>query len=155
FFVSVGMLFDFRVLLEQPMLTLGVVGVVLIAKPLIAFVIVIACRHTLKTALMVAGGLAQIGEFSFILAETAKSLKLMPGEGHAVLVAAAIVSITVNPFLFKGLLALEPMIERSGLWRRFFAGRLQAHGEQLNAHAGHHGDAVDTVVIGFGPVGRT
>ena len=155
FFVSVGMLFDFRVLLEEPMLTLGVVAVVLIAKPLIAFVIVIACRHTLKTALTVAGGLAQIGEFSFILAEAAKGLKLMPGEGHAVLVAAAILSISVNPFLFRGLLALEPLIERSAVWRRFFASRIKAHGEQLNADAGHSGAIVDTVVIGYGPVGRT
>jgi CPA2 family monovalent cation:H+ antiporter-2 len=155
FFVSVGMLFDFRVLLQEPMLTLGVVAVVLVAKPLIAFAIVIACRHTLRTALTVAGGLAQIGEFSFILAEAAKGLKLMPGEGQAVLVAAAIVSISVNPFLFKGLLALEPAIERSGLWRRFFAGRLKAHGEQLNSDAGRSDDIVDTVVIGYGPVGRT
>ncbi len=155
FFVSVGMLFDYRVLLAEPMLTLGVVAVVLVAKPLIAFVIVIACRHTLKTALTVAGGLAQIGEFSFILAEAAKGLKLMPGEGHAVLVAAAIVSISVNPFLFRGLLALEPAIERSTIWRRFFAGRLKAHGERLNADAGHAEDVVDTAVIGYGPVGRT
>ena len=154
FFVSVGMLFDFRVLLAEPMLTLGVVAVVLIAKPLIAFVIVIACRHTLKTALTVAGGLAQIGEFSFILAEAAKGLKLMPGEGHAVLVAAAIVSISVNPFLFRGLLALEPVIERSALWRRLFANRLKAHGERLNADAAHHGEVVDTAVIGYGPVGQ-
>lgn len=155
FFVSVGMLFDYKVIVAEPLLTVGVVAVVLVVKPLIAFVIVIVCRHTLKTALTVAGGLAQIGEFSFILAEAAKGLKLMPGEGHAVLVAAAIVSISVNPFLFKGLLALEPAIERSGLWKRFFAGRLAAHGTELNAHAKHDDDTPDAIVVGYGPVGRT
>ena len=156
FFVSVGMLFDYKVILAEPLLTVGVIGVVLVAKPLIAFVIVLVCRHTLKTALTVAGGLAQIGEFSFILAEAAKGLKLMPGEGHAVLVAAAIVSISVNPFLFKGLLALEPAIERSAWWKLFFAARLAAHGTALNAADAAHAEAdLDTVVIGYGPVGRT
>lgn len=155
FFVSVGMLFDYRVILDEPMLTLGVVLVIIVAKPLIAFVIVIACRHTLKTALIVAGGLAQIGEFSFILAEVARAHNLMPGEGNAVLVAGAIVSISLNPFLFKGLLAIEPVIERSGLWQRWFAGRLAAHGAKLNAEAGHGDEEVDTIVIGHGPVGRT
>ena len=157
FFVSVGMLFDYKVILAEPLLTLGVVAVVLVAKPLIAFAIVVFCRHTLRTALTAAGGLAQIGEFSFILAETARSLKLIPGEGQAVLVAGAIVSISVNPFLFRGLLALEPALERSAPWRRWFAPRLAAHGAELNADAGRAAgaDAPDTVVIGYGPVGRT
>ena len=155
FFVSVGMLFDYKVILEQPLLTAGVVAVILIAKPLIAFVIVVALRHTVKTGLLVAGGLAQIGEFSFILADVAAKLKLMPHEGHAVLVAGAIVSISVNPFFFKGLMALEPKIENSALWKRFFARRLAAHGADLNAHAGHDDDTPETIVVGHGPVGRT
>ncbi len=154
FFVSVGMLFDYKVIVAAPLLTLGVLAVILLAKPLIAFAIVVFCRHTLRTALTVAGGLAQIGEFSFILSETAKSLKLLPGEGHAVLVAGAIVSISVNPFLFKGLLALEPAIERSGPWRRWFAPRLAAHGAELNAGRTTEADLPDTVVVGYGPVGR-
>ena len=64
-------------------------------------------------------------------------------------------SISLNPFLFKGLLALEPVIERGALWKRWFAGRLAEHGSKLNAGKGRDEDAVDAIVIGYGPVGRT
>lgn len=156
FFVSIGMLFDYEVLIESPWMAAAVLGVVLVVKPLVAFLIVILRRYTLQTALMAAGALAQIGEFSFIVADVALAQELIPGVGHAVLVAAAIVSISINPFYFKWMMALEGPISRSHVWRRWFAGRMQARGAQINAGAPpgepHRGHAV---VVGYGPVGRT
>jgi len=101
------MLFDYRPILESPGLVVGVLAIILIIKPIAALGIVIIGGHSLKTALTVAGGLAQIGEFSFILGDTAQSLGLIPGSGNSVLVAAAVVSISLNPLIFRRMLALE------------------------------------------------
>ena len=156
FFVSVGMLFDYRVVIQQPWLVAGVAAVILIVKPLIAFVIVLLCRHTVKTGLIVAGGLAQIGEFSFILADVAKAHGLLPVEGSAVLVAGAILSISINPIVFRGLLKLEPWIERHGNWARWLTQRSQAHGTAINASLpAEQKQGVQAIVIGHGPVGET
>lgn len=103
FFVSVGMLFDGSLLVREPLAVLAALGIVLVLKPAIAFVIVLVLRQPLSTALTVAVGLAQIGEFSFILGSLGASLGLLPAEGMGVLVIAAILSIAVNPLLFKAL----------------------------------------------------
>ena len=108
FFVSVGMLFDWRAVIAVPGLLIGVLGIILLVTPLLAFFIVIVSGHAVKTALTLAAGLAQIGEFSFIVAEMAKSLGLMPDSGHNVVVGAATISITLNPLIFRWVLALEP-----------------------------------------------
>lgn len=156
FFVSIGMLFDYRVIVESPWLALGVALVILVLKPLIAFIIVVALRYTLKTALMAAGALAQIGEFSFIVADVALKYELIPGEGQAILVAGAIISITVNPYLFKAMLALEGPLSRTGLWSRWFAKQSAARGAEINRASGALPPSKDqAIVIGFGPVGRT
>jgi CPA2 family monovalent cation:H+ antiporter-2 len=156
FFVSVGMLFDVRVVLDSPGLVLGIIAVVLVAKPLAALVIVILCRHTLRTGLIVAGGLAQIGEFSFIVAEVAKAQGLLPGEGQAVLVAAAIVSITVNPLLFRWLLSLEPWILRHANWANWLTRREEERGAEVNAvPSASDSGRVEAIVVGYGPVGET
>jgi CPA2 family monovalent cation:H+ antiporter-2 len=68
--------------------------------------------HSLRTGLVVAGGLAQIGEFSFIVAELARTIDLLPEAGHHALVACAIVSISLNPWIFKRCLALEPWVKK-------------------------------------------
>ena len=106
FFVSVGMLFDWRAVIAVPGLLIGVLGIILLVTPLLAFFIVIVSGHAVKTALTLAAGLAQIGEFSFIVAEMAKSLGLMPDSGHNVVVGAAIISISLNPLIFRWVLAL-------------------------------------------------
>lgn len=156
FFVSVGMLFDFRSVLETPALLLGVLFVILVVKPVAAFVIVLLCRHTVHTGLVVAGGLAQIGEFSFILAEVARSHGLIPGQAYSLLVAGAIISISLNPLVFNRLLALEPWIEKHGSWMRWLGRRNDAHGAAINAAAPHGERApVDAIVVGYGPVGQT
>lgn len=157
FFLSVGMLFDFGVILHMPGLVFGVLLVVLVVKPLIAFAIVIFLRHSLRTALMAAAGLAQIGEFSFILAQLSKSLKLLPDESEAVLVAVAVVSICLNPYLFKTLLKLEPWIARRPKIGPWLTRRGEARGNALNAsHASKDKTTgAQAIVVGYGPVGQT
>jgi CPA2 family monovalent cation:H+ antiporter-2 len=106
FFVSVGMLFDPMVLVESPLKVLAVVLVIIFGKSLAAMLLVLALRYPLNTAITVSASLAQIGEFSFILAALGISLELMPKEGQSLILAGAIISIAVNPLLFK---AIEPL----------------------------------------------
>ena len=107
FFVSVGMLFNPALLLTDPLALLGALAIVLVVKPAIALAIVLLLRDTRRTALTVAVGLAQIGEFSFILGQLGVSLGLLPPVGMDILVAAAIASIAINPLLFRLLERVE------------------------------------------------
>ena len=107
FFVSIGMLFNPGFVLQEPLLFAGALGIVLLAKPLVALGIVLALGDPPRTALTVAVGLAQIGEFSFILAALGMALGVLPQAGLDVLVAAAIVSIALNPLLFRAQRAWE------------------------------------------------
>lgn len=119
FFVSVGMLFDPQVLLDQPLQVLAVIAIIIVGKSLAALGLVLAFRYPLNAALTVAASLAQIGEFSFILAGLGHSLGLLPAEGLSLVLAGALISIALNPFLFA---AVEPVrrwiLARSGLARR-------------------------------------
>ena len=119
FFVSIGMLFDPAVLLDKPLQVLGVVAVIIVGKSLAAALLVIAFRYPLNTAFTVAASLAQIGEFSFILAGLGLSLGLLPEAGRSLIVAGALISIALNPLLFA---ALEParawVLKRSATARR-------------------------------------
>jgi CPA2 family monovalent cation:H+ antiporter-2 len=100
FFVSVGMLFDPAVLVREPLRLLAVVGIIVVGKSLAAFGIVRLLRGTPKTALTVSAALAQIGEFSFILATLGVSLGLLNPESQSLIVAGALISITLNPLAF-------------------------------------------------------
>ncbi|HSH40281.1 MAG TPA: NAD-binding protein, partial [Chthoniobacterales bacterium] len=152
FFVSVGMLFDWRAVLGAPALLIGVLAVILVVKPLVAFTIVVVSGHSLKTAVTVAAGLAQIGEFSFIVADMARSLGLMPGNGHDIVVGAAIVSISLNPLVFRSMLALEPTLMKS----RWLVRRSERRGARANELAAAEGrDDPGAIVVGYGPVGQT
>ncbi len=155
FFVAVGMLFDYHAVIESPGLLLGVLAIILLVKPLAALAIVIISGHSLRTALTVAGGLAQVGEFSFILGDMAQSLGLMPGAGNNVIVAAAIVSISLNPFVFRRMLALEPVLGRSALLSRWLAGRSEKLGARANETAAERMQDPGAIVVGYGPVGQT
>ena len=158
FFVSVGMLFDPSFLWEQPLMVAAALGVVLIVKPLAALIIVAVLGHSLRTGLTVAIGLAQIGEFSFILSELARRYQLLPDEGHNVLVAAAILSITVNPLLFRSLPAMERALsKRPWLWKL-----LNGRAERKAAALTDGNDAPvaldrdrHVIIAGYGPVGRS
>ncbi|MGO4688411.1 cation:proton antiporter domain-containing protein [Brevundimonas sp. 2YAF1] len=100
FFVSVGMLFDPTILVREPLAVLGVLGIVIIGKSLAALVITTAFKLDRATSLTVAASLAQIGEFSFILAAISMQLGAMSRETHDLILAAALLSISLNPFVF-------------------------------------------------------
>jgi len=153
FFVSVGMLFEPRILIEEPLHVLGALAVIIVGKSLATFVLVLAFRYPLNTALAVSAGLAQIGEFSFILAGLGVALGLMPVEGQSLILAGSILSIALNPFVF-GLIgpAQKWIRERSELARRLeqsddplAALPATVAPERLTNHV---------VVIGYGRVGR-
>jgi monovalent cation:H+ antiporter-2, CPA2 family len=101
FFVSVGMLLDPSAIITQWRLMLVTLGIILLGKPLAALLVTLALKRPLGSALIVSIALAQIGEFSFILAALATSLKMFPPEAMNALVFASIVSITLNPLLYK------------------------------------------------------
>lgn len=153
FFVSVGMLFEPAFLAQEPLMILAGLGVVLLIKPLVALLIVAVLGRSVRTGLTVALGLAQIGEFSFIVSELARRHGLMPDEGHNVLVATAIISIALNPLLFRALDPIENALRRRPrLWRL-----LNGRAERLAAPASPPAEAGDAaplvVVVGYGPVG--
>jgi len=160
FFVSVGMIFDPAFLWQQPWMVLAGLGIVLVAKPLTALVIVAALGSSARTALTVAIGLAQIGEFSFVLSELARQHGLMPAAGQNVLIATAILSISLNPILFRLLPTIEQRLRTiPWLWNLLNAkaerkAREQAHGEGP-VHSAYDAKKRLAIVVGYGPVGRT
>ncbi|MBO9717188.1 MAG: Kef family K(+) transporter [Pseudoxanthomonas sp.] len=103
FFVSVGMLFHPRILLEHPWQVLGTLAIIVLGKSVLAYWIVRAFRHPPSTALTISVSLAQIGEFSFILAGLGVSLQILPPTGRDLVLAGALLSIIVNPLLFAWL----------------------------------------------------
>jgi CPA2 family monovalent cation:H+ antiporter-2 len=112
FFVSVGMLFDPTSLLRDPLPMLAVVFIIVIGKSVAAFVIVRAFRHPVGTALLISASLAQIGEFSFILAELGVQTGLLPEAGRDLILGGAILSILLNPVVFTAFGRLRPLLER-------------------------------------------
>ena len=103
FFVSVGMLFDPQILLKEPLEVLAVFAIIVIGKSVAAYALVRAFGKPNSTALMISASLAQIGEFSFILAGLGMDLEILPKEGHDLILAGALLSIVVNPLLFAWL----------------------------------------------------
>ena len=156
FFVSVGMLFDPRLIRDQPLLLLAGLGVVLLVKPLAAMVIVAVCGYPVRTALTVAVGLAQIGEFSFIVGQSALQHGLIPEAGMQVLVACAMVSITLNPLLFGRLEQIDAGLRRvPWLWSLLnarHAKRTAGLNEQA-AQANAGSERPLAIIAGYGPVG--
>jgi CPA2 family monovalent cation:H+ antiporter-2 len=153
FFVSVGMLFDPMVLVRSPLQVLAVVAVILFGKSLAAFALVLALRYPLNTALTVSASLAQIGEFSFILAALGRSLGLLPELGQHLILAGAIISIALNPLLFK---AIEPL-QRWLRTKSELARRLERSTDplaELPMSVAHEKLAGQVVLVGYGRVGR-
>ena len=107
FFVAMGMLFDPSILIRQPLQVLAVVAVIVLGKSVAAFLIIYLLRYPTGTALIIAASLAQIGEFSFILAELGIGLGLLSAESQSLIVAGALLSITLNSFLLRGAIAIQ------------------------------------------------
>jgi CPA2 family monovalent cation:H+ antiporter-2 len=145
FFVSMGMLFDPAQLIPNAGLTAATLAVILVGKPLAALLVVLCLRHPVKTALSVAIALAQIGEFSFILAALGRQLGILPEQATQALVAASIVSITLNPLLFR---FVEPAT-------RWLSARLSRVDEPHVDEPLTSEPARRAIVIGYGPVGST
>jgi CPA2 family monovalent cation:H+ antiporter-2 len=123
FFVSVGMLFDPAVFVDSPLKVLGVLGVIVIGKSVLALAIVVGLGFPLSTALVAAASLAQVGEFSFILAGLGISLGLFSAEGLSLVLAGSILSIAINPLVFSLTDRLTWWVrDRPGLRRRFEEG---------------------------------
>ena len=153
FFVSVGMLFEPQVLIRQPLHVLVVIAIIVVGKSLAAFFLVLLFRYPLNTALTVSASLAQIGEFSFILAGLGVSLGVLPTAGQNLILAGAIISIALNPLVFQ---AIEP----AQTWIRARSKLAQALERpddplaalpmtvDLNRLAGQ------VVLVGYGRVGR-
>lgn len=153
FFVSVGMLFEPRVLVEHPVKVLVVVAVILVGKTLGAVGLVLAFRYPLRTALTIGASLAQIGEFSFILAGLGVGLGLLPPEGRSLILVGAILSIAVNPVVFT---TVEPL----GAWllgRSRFLRALNARSHPTSELPTTVDEALlngQVVLVGYGRVGR-
>ncbi|MFN9367162.1 MAG: cation:proton antiporter [Planctomycetia bacterium] len=147
FFVSVGMLFDPLVLLRQPAAIAATLAIVLVAKPLAALAIMHALGLPARTALPVAAALAQIGEFSFLLATLGEQLGVVNAVVRDSLVAAAIVSITLNPLLYRASGRLLNRLSRTGL--------LPADDAEEDVHPTVEPSRHRAVVVGYGPVGQT
>jgi CPA2 family monovalent cation:H+ antiporter-2 len=150
FFVSVGMLLDPGTLLDDPQMLAATLAIVLIGKPLAAVAIVALFGYPLKVALSVAVALAQIGEFSFIVASVGTDFGVLTPDATNTLVAAAIASITLNPLLFRSIGWIDRRLRRG-------APALEAETSpaDLPAAGGAPGLAFRAVVVGYGPVGRT
>jgi CPA2 family monovalent cation:H+ antiporter-2 len=115
FFVSIGMLFNWSVILREPLAVLATLAIIVIGKSVAAWMIVIAFKRPQSVALTISASLAQIGEFSFILAGLGVSLKLLPKEGQDLILAGAILSILINPLLFAVLDKILPkLVGRTG-----------------------------------------
>ncbi|QNX11894.1 cation:proton antiporter [Acinetobacter seifertii] len=153
FFVSVGMLFDPHILIERPLHILAVIAIIMVGKTLAAMALVLFFRYPINTALTVGASLAQIGEFSFILATLGVSLGLLTLEAQNLILAGALFSITLNSFVFS---AVEP-VQRWIRERSHLARLLERSGDPLAMLP----DEVDqaylrdqVVIVGYGGVGR-
>ncbi|WP_426336816.1 YbaL family putative K(+) efflux transporter [Pseudoduganella sp. R-31] len=153
FFVSVGMLFEPLILVEQPLRVLAVVGIILFGKSIAAFALVVLLRYPASTALMVSASLAQIGEFSFILAALGISLGLLPHEGQSLILAGAILSIALNPLMFLLAGPLERMLGKNKVLAAQYARTADPLAElpMTTAQSKLEGQVV---LVGYGRVGR-
>jgi monovalent cation:H+ antiporter-2, CPA2 family len=147
FFVSVGMLVDPRGIAEAPALVALTLGAILIGKPAAALLIVLLLRYPMRVALAVAVALAQIGEFSFMLATMARDLNVLGQSGTNALVAAAIVSISLNPVLYRAVHAISARSRRGAA-----PGEQAPAVDQVDAlvESRHH-----AIVVGYGPSGQS
>ncbi|MEA1651737.1 YbaL family putative K(+) efflux transporter [Nitrospirillum sp. BR 11164] len=155
FFVSVGMLFDWHILIDHPLPLLGTLAIILVGKVAAAYVLVRAFRHSVPTALTIAGGLAQIGEFSFILAAFGVDLGLLPPTGQSLILAGAILSILLNPLVFIGLQRLAAQRQRKAAVTTGEAEAAEAAAKAKTFTAPEPTALTDhAIIIGYGRVGR-
>jgi CPA2 family monovalent cation:H+ antiporter-2 len=153
FFVSVGMLLDPQVFVQEPLKLIAVAAVVMLGTPVASAAFVLALRYPLNSALTVGASLAQIGEFSFILAGLGVTLGVLPREGQSLILAAALVSISLNPLLFAAIEPLQKWIRSRSTLARAFERSDDPLAElpptvDVDTLTGH------VLLVGYGRVGR-
>ena len=149
FFVSVGMLFDPTVVLEQPWTLLATVAIIVLGKSIAAFFIVRSFGYKSDTALTISASLAQIGEFSFILAGLGTTLGILPDEGRDLILAGAILSIFLNPFVFTAVAGRgEPRRVKDAAEAAAAAAAAQETERERERNRREH-----TILVGYGRVG--
>ncbi|MBV6492036.1 MAG: putative cation/proton antiporter YbaL [Turneriella sp.] len=156
FFVSVGMLFDFRNLVASPYIVFATIAVIIFVKPLGAFLILTLLGYPARVAISVGAVLTQIAEFSFIVAVLGTKLKILPADAANILVAVAIITITLNPMIYRTAQPLEKWLRHFPLLHRFFRfAEKRVFTESEIKHESADASKRRAVVIGYGPVGRT
>ena len=156
FFVSVGMLLDPQHILEAPGLIALTLAVILLGKPLAALFMIRLLRYPAAVALSVAVALAQIGEFSFILASMGREVGILPAAATQTVVAASIVSIVLNPLAYRAIPSIERWLARRPRLWRLVSPPPAPTGEALPARPSSHLDPGHrAIVVGYGPTGRT
>jgi CPA2 family monovalent cation:H+ antiporter-2 len=151
FFVSIGMLLNPGGLLEEPWLALAALAIVVFGKPLVGAGVLALMRYPIRTVLLVPASLAQIGEFSFILARLGSDLELLPESAMNIVVAVSIASIVINPVVARIIPPAEQWLTRRRLLRS--AGATDEHGERGASSSLQPEDRA--IVVGYGPTGRT
>jgi len=157
FFVAVGMLFNPAFVVREPLMLAAGLGIVMIVKPIAALAIVSILGYPVRTGLTVALGLAQIGEFSFILGQVALLYGVIPADGQQVLVGAAMISITLNPILFGSLDRIEASVRRVPWLWRLLDGKAERLRRAVNESSSARIETAEgplALVVGYGPVGR-
>jgi len=153
FFVSVGMLFDPMVVVNEPLAVLATLGIIIIGKTFAAVGLVLLLRYPLNTALTVGASLAQIGEFSFILAGLGVSLRLMPEKGQSLVLAGSLISIAMNPLVFAAVEPVRRWIHAKSKEARKFERRPDPLAE-LPMTVDQALLSGQVVLVGYGRVGR-
>lgn len=150
FFVSVGMLLDINELKNSCQLMFLTLFIILIIKPLIAFLVVILLKKPLKQAISIGVALAQTGEFSFILASLGTSLNILPKEAYCAIIASSIISITLNPILFKAINPFVKFLNKKGT----DTNQTKKQNENSIDFINNETEQDSIIVVGYGPVGQ-
>jgi CPA2 family monovalent cation:H+ antiporter-2 len=153
FFVSVGMLFEPQILLDEPLRLLAVVAIIIVGKSFAAMALTLAFRYPLNTALTIAASLAQIGEFSFILAGLGMALGILPAAGMSLILAGAFISIALNPLVFSAIKPLKIWALKHSRLARELEARTDPFAELPMSTERKYLEG-QVVLVGYGRVGR-
>ncbi len=148
FFVSVGMLVNPAFLWQNAGQVAALSALVILGKLIIVLLMAVVFRQPLRTFIVIAIGLSQVGEFSFILGKAGLSLNLLTSNQYSLILAAALISITVNPFMYKLIHPLEKLLDRLPVYQKKERRRLQSFGmpeEQIKDHV---------IIVGYDRVGK-
>ena len=155
FFVSVGMLLDPASVLDTPWVFAGTLTIVLLSSPAVTFMFMWAVRQPLKASLTVAIALAQIGEFSFILSRLGREMELFTKEATNTIIATSILSIVLNPLLYRTIDPIVKWVTRRPLLARVLDRMPHVTLDSAQAVRRREQRAHRAVLIGYGPTGKT